>query len=311
MTSDAVVARRLSEGLLGLAFHPGFATNRKLYVELHEPAPASRSSASTASRRPTRTSSTSTSARASWQVPAVRQPQRRDAGVREGRLPLHRARRRRQRRRSGQPGPELDHAARQDPADRHQRQRPRATSTASRIEPVRRQDRPRRDLAARAPQPVAVLVRSRNRQPVDRRRRPGPTTRRSTARSGPSTGPGSGVNWGWRVMEGMPLLPAHRPAATRPARRPADGVLPCLERPLRGDRRLRLPRLGDPGARRRYVFGDYCSGEIWVISATPSALPPIALLLSTGFPISSFGEDKAGELFVVDYGGTIYRITAA
>jgi hypothetical protein len=34
-------------------------------------------------------------------------------------------------------------------------------------------------------------------------------------------------------------------------------------------------------------------------------------VLDTGASISSFGEDAAGELFVVDLGGRIYRLRAA
>jgi hypothetical protein len=52
----------------------------------------------------------------------------------------------------------------------------------------------------------------------------------------------------------------------------------------------------------RYVFGDHCSGEI-LDSAT-------TLMLGTGLSISSFGEDQAGELYVVDLTGAVYRLTA-
>jgi hypothetical protein len=38
-----------------------------------------------------------------------------------------------------------------------------------------------------------------------------------------------------------------------------------------------------------YVFGDYCSGEIWVISAGASTGPKTRLL-DTDLTISSFGE---------------------
>jgi uncharacterized protein (TIGR03437 family) len=35
------------------------------------------------------------------------------------------------------------------------------------------------------------------------------------------------------------------------------------------------------------------------------------LLLDTGFNVSSFGEDEAGELYVLSYGGTLYRFVNA
>ena len=59
--------------------------------------------------------------------------------------------------------------------------------------------RTRRDLDVRAAQPVAVLVRPRDRRPVDRRRRPGRCTRRSTSRPAG----GKGINWGWNLREGF------------------------------------------------------------------------------------------------------------
>lgn len=52
-----------------------------------------------------------------------------------------------------------------------------------------------------------------------------------------------------------------------------------------------------------YVYGDFCSGEIWMLhnnTVTP--------LLDTPYQISSFGEDELGELYVVALGGTIYRM---
>ena len=52
-----------------------------------------------------------------------------------------------------------------------------------------------------------------------------------------------------------------------------------------------------------YVFADYCSGEIFTLQNGA-----VSLLLDTGFLISSFGEDEAGELYVVNRFGSIHRI---
>jgi len=54
-----------------------------------------------------------------------------------------------------------------------------------------------------------------------------------------------------------------------------------------------------------YVYGDYCTGEIFAWDGTTQAL-----LLDTALNISSFGEDEAGELYVVDLGGTVSRIAS-
>ena len=52
-----------------------------------------------------------------------------------------------------------------------------------------------------------------------------------------------------------------------------------------------------------YVFGDFCTGEIFVLNEGV-----FQLLLDTDLNISSFGEDEEGEIYVVDIAGTIYRI---
>lgn len=52
-----------------------------------------------------------------------------------------------------------------------------------------------------------------------------------------------------------------------------------------------------------YVYGDYCSGEIFSRSGGTSTV-----LLDTAMSISSFGEDEDGEIYVVDLGGSVSRI---
>jgi glucose/arabinose dehydrogenase len=54
----------------------------------------------------------------------------------------------------------------------------------------------------------------------------------------------------------------------------------------------------------RYVYGDYCSGRIWSIPST-GGTPRVEPVRVEG--LSSFGESLAGELYVVAHSGTIYR----
>ena len=66
-----------------------------------------------------------------------------------------------------------------------------------------------------------------------------------------------------------------------------------------------------PSLRGLYVFGDFGSGRVWVMkgpSGTPVALPGADRAAGR---ISSFGEDAAGELYVVDIAGAVYRIAPA
>jgi uncharacterized repeat protein (TIGR03806 family) len=57
----------------------------------------------------------------------------------------------------------------------------------------------------------------------------------------------------------------------------------------------------------RFIFGDYVSGRIfaWIPGGAP--LQPTQLL-DTGLNISSFAQDHNGELYVVSYGGDLFRI---
>lgn len=57
-----------------------------------------------------------------------------------------------------------------------------------------------------------------------------------------------------------------------------------------------------------YIFGDFLSGRIWSLDTTTSPWPTPELQLDTDYLISSFGEDEAGELYVVDFSGGVYRL---
>lgn len=59
----------------------------------------------------------------------------------------------------------------------------------------------------------------------------------------------------------------------------------------------------------RYLFGDYASGRIWAWIAENATQPrQPTQLLDTNLNISSFGEGNDGELYVVHYGGTLHKI---
>ena len=64
-----------------------------------------------------------------------------------------------------------------------------------------------------------------------------------------------------------------------------------------------------------YIFGDYCTGRIWSFKlkdGKPQSFTNIRKVIkenSKDIPlfISSFGEDNSGELYVVDYLGSVYK----
>jgi uncharacterized protein (TIGR03437 family) len=64
-----------------------------------------------------------------------------------------------------------------------------------------------------------------------------------------------------------------------------------------------------PGLRGIYLYGDFCSGRIWGVERQGGTWVN-RLVLASGFSITTFGEDEAGELYVANAnnGGVIHHI---
>jgi uncharacterized repeat protein (TIGR03806 family) len=65
-----------------------------------------------------------------------------------------------------------------------------------------------------------------------------------------------------------------------------------------------------PNLHGRYVFGDFGSGTLWHIArdTTPTRTLTGADGLATGLQIASFGQDTDGEVYVVHLGGTLHKL---
>jgi uncharacterized protein (TIGR03437 family) len=112
-----------------------------------------------------------------------------------------------------------------------------------------------------------------------------------------------GENYGWNLMEGMQCY--------RAGCNTAGLTLPVIEY-VRSEGcsvtgGLVYRGRESPGLRGMYLYGDFCTGRIWGLRREGD-LWSNRLLLPSGLSISTFGEDEAGEIFVADYGGAIYRI---
>ena len=59
-----------------------------------------------------------------------------------------------------------------------------------------------------------------------------------------------------------------------------------------------------------YVFADFTTGRIWSIDSSAQSLVDSDLLIDSSLNIASFGQANSGELYVVNFGGTLHRITA-
>ncbi len=137
-----------------------------------------------------------------------------------------------------------------------------------------------------------------------------------------------GQNFGWRVMEGNHCY--HPKEDCDPL-----GVVPILEYPndanymkvLAG---MDVPNMDGcsvtggyvyrgemiPQLQGVYLFADYCSGNIWSFREMEGKMTNfqnMTLDINLGGGdftnnISSFGEDNAGELYIVDYNGIIFKL---
>jgi glucose/arabinose dehydrogenase len=117
-----------------------------------------------------------------------------------------------------------------------------------------------------------------------------------------------GGNFGWNIMEGLHCF------------KPATGcnmaglILPIAEYDhSEGDaviggyvyRGTAIPQLVGT-----YLLSDFQTGTIWGLKENPPGTFTRSQLVATGKNISSFGRDEAGELYVLDYNGTLLRIVA-
>jgi glucose/arabinose dehydrogenase len=63
-----------------------------------------------------------------------------------------------------------------------------------------------------------------------------------------------------------------------------------------------------PAAEGRYFYGDYCSGAVWTLSPRGDGVSQPRRLPFEVPGLSSFGEDSAGELYLLSLGGEVYRL---
>jgi glucose/arabinose dehydrogenase len=118
-----------------------------------------------------------------------------------------------------------------------------------------------------------------------------------------------GGNYGWPCLEGNNV---NANTVDPTCLQPPTFIAPVAEYPqTAGDcsvtggyvyRGSLLPELVG-----RYIFGDFCTGRVWAVVGDGST-GQFELLLSTGRNISSFGQDRDGEIYVVDLAGVIHQL---
>jgi glucose/arabinose dehydrogenase len=112
-----------------------------------------------------------------------------------------------------------------------------------------------------------------------------------------------GENYGWRILEGSLFFDGQTGNLS-------DFVLPIAEYERSQGSSVTggyVYRGTDAELQGVYLYGDFVSGRIWGLQRNGNT-PENVLLEDTSYNISTFGEDEAGNLYVADYGGTVYAI---
>jgi glucose/arabinose dehydrogenase len=113
-----------------------------------------------------------------------------------------------------------------------------------------------------------------------------------------------GLNYGWRVMEGTHCYPSGDSCNKTGKVLPVAQYNHSLGCSVTGGYVYRGAHRDLQGL---YVYGDFCSGRLWTMNEDGTGE---TLRRDTSLAISSFGENEAGELFVTDLNGALYRVIA-
>lgn len=125
-----------------------------------------------------------------------------------------------------------------------------------------------------------------------------------------AAGSSGGANYGWKTLEGdlcfspssgcTPPANYMAPVATyNHGANDANGCSVTGGFVYRGS--------ASPSLQGIYFFADYCKGKIWQMRPAGSGWETNLTSLSAGNP-TSFGEDQAGELYILSGSGTVYRV---
>ncbi len=116
----------------------------------------------------------------------------------------------------------------------------------------------------------------------------------------------AGGNYGWSVVEGRQSI---KPG---PVRGPSPVTPPVVDHPhseatcIIGGRFYTGGRL--PALTGAYVYGDYASARLWALRHDGQRVAGPQWIANAGFNVISFAADPAGELYILNYGGTLHRL---
>jgi glucose/arabinose dehydrogenase len=116
-----------------------------------------------------------------------------------------------------------------------------------------------------------------------------------------------GANYGWNIMEGLhcysPPGGCDQSGLTLPIAEYDHSQGRCA---VTGGYVYHGDQI--PSLQGYYIYGDYCSGDIWALAYDGNVVTENMLLAESGLSITSFGEDLAGNLYILDRAGGIYTL---
>jgi putative heme-binding domain-containing protein len=115
-----------------------------------------------------------------------------------------------------------------------------------------------------------------------------------------------GGNYGWSVMEGRQPVRSDIERGPTPIRPPLVDHDHVEAKSITGGFVYRGPRL--PELQGAYIYGDWSTGKIWGLRHEEDIVTWHEELADTSLAIITFGENRHGELFIVDYAGSIHRL---
>ena len=125
-----------------------------------------------------------------------------------------------------------------------------------------------------------------------------------------AAGTPGGLNFGWDCKEGTHPYEFDAACSERDLTDPIAQYSHDVGRSVTGGFVYRGRAY--PDLQGRYFYADYVGGKIWSLYRIEGGWSTPELELDTAFNISAFGEDEAGELYVCDWaGGTVRRLADA
>ena len=125
-----------------------------------------------------------------------------------------------------------------------------------------------------------------------------------------ASGLGRARNYGWRVMEGRACYNPSSGCSTSGKTMPIAVYSHSNGCAVTGGYVYRGTKY--PDMVNAYFLSDYCSGKIWALVANGASSQTVRLIRSSGLMISTFGEGEDGTLYVANYtGGGIYELVGS